>query len=113
MPLRVDLGYAFATFPVPPLDELAEAATIYLEPDRQAMTYPDSHGGAVGLLVYRATEEASIPLGGGKAALQRRYEGASWLVPAMIESIGEETPLYMDRTIQIQMPRWSATRPTA
>lgn len=51
MPLRVDLGYAFATFPVPPLDELAEAATIYLEPGRQAMTYPDSHGGAVGLLV--------------------------------------------------------------
>jgi 2-polyprenyl-6-methoxyphenol hydroxylase-like FAD-dependent oxidoreductase len=109
-PFRVDLGYAFATFPVPALGELADTATIYLEPGRQAMTYPDSRGEAVALLVYRAAEGASTPPPAGKAELLRRYKGAGWLVPAMIESIGEDTPLYMDTTTQIHMPRWSEGR---
>jgi 2-polyprenyl-6-methoxyphenol hydroxylase-like FAD-dependent oxidoreductase len=109
-PFRVNLGYAFATFPVPALGELVDSATIYLEPGRQAMTYPDSRGGAVALLVYRAAEGALLPPGGGKADLLRRYHGAGWLVPTMIESIGEDTPLYMDSTTQIHMPHWSEGR---
>jgi 2-polyprenyl-6-methoxyphenol hydroxylase-like FAD-dependent oxidoreductase len=107
---RADLGYAFATFPVPNLDQLADGATIYLEPNRQATVYPDGHGGAAALLVYRTTDPTTIPPEGRKAALQRHYQGAGWIVPAMLDSITESTPVYLDTMSQIRMPRWSEGR---
>ena len=106
------LGYYFATFPVPNLDHFEEGAIICLEPDRQATVYPDHHGGYTALLVYRAQDAGHIPATQRKELLEAHYAGAGWVIPQMIASITEETPVYLDSVTQIQMPRWSDGRIT-
>jgi 2-polyprenyl-6-methoxyphenol hydroxylase-like FAD-dependent oxidoreductase len=107
---RVNLGYAFATFPMPNLEQFADSAVIYLEPNRQVSVYPDGNGGVATLLVYRTRDPANIPPERRKAVLQRRYQDSGWIVPAIVDSIGEHTPLYLDTMSQIQVPRWSDGR---
>ena len=108
----VYLGYYFATFPVPNLDYFDEGAIIHLEQHRQATVYPDHHGGYSALLVYRAQDEGYIPSVRRKAALQTCYQDAGWVIPQMIDSITDTTPVYLDSVTQIQMPRWSDGRIT-
>jgi 2-polyprenyl-6-methoxyphenol hydroxylase-like FAD-dependent oxidoreductase len=107
---RVNLGYAFATFPVPNLEHFADSAVVYFEPNRQASVYPDGNGGAAALLVYRTKDPTTIPPERRKAALQHRYRDSGWIVPAIVDSVAERTPLYLDTMSQIQMPRWSDGR---
>lgn len=106
------LGYSFATFPVPNLDHFEEGTIIYLEPNRQATVYPDHHGGYTALLVYRAREAGQIAAAGRTAMLEAHYRGAGWVIPQMIGSITERTPVYLDSVTQICMPRWSDGRVT-
>lgn len=105
----VDLGYYFATFPVPNLDRFEEGAIIYQEPNRQATVYPDHHGGYTALLVYR-TPAAGAAAARPKAMLEACYQGAGWVIPQLIASISDTTPIYLDSVTQIQMPRWSEGR---
>jgi 2-polyprenyl-6-methoxyphenol hydroxylase-like FAD-dependent oxidoreductase len=108
----VYLGYYFATFPVPNLDHFEDGAIICLEPNRQATVFPDHHGGYTALLVYRAPDAGHIPTGQHKPMLESCYQGAGWVIPQMIASIGDDTPVYLDSVTQIQMPRWSDGRIT-
>ncbi len=103
----VYLGYYFATFPVPNLDHFEEGAIIYLEPNRQATIYPDHHGGFAALLTYRAQDAGSIAATQRKAMLEAHYQGASWVIPQVIDSITDATPVYLNSVTQIRMPRWS------
>jgi 2-polyprenyl-6-methoxyphenol hydroxylase-like FAD-dependent oxidoreductase len=104
------LGYYFATFPVPNLDHFEEGAIICLEPNRQATVYPDHHGGYTALLVYRAQDAGHVAAPQRKPMLEKYYAGAGWVIPQMIESITETTPVYLDSVTQIQMPCWSEGR---
>ena len=104
------LGYSFATFPVPNLDHFEEGGIIYLEPNRQATVYPDHHGGYTALLVYRAQDAGPVAAAQRKPILEAHYQGAGWVIPQMIASIGATTPVYLDSVTQIQMPRWSDGR---
>jgi 2-polyprenyl-6-methoxyphenol hydroxylase-like FAD-dependent oxidoreductase len=100
------LGYYFATFPVSNLDHFEQGAIIHLEQNRQATVYPDHRGGYSALLVFRAPDEGYIPFGRRKVALQTYYRGAGWVIPQMIDSISDSTPVYLDSVTQIRMPRW-------
>src|SRR5262249_8762552 len=104
------LGYYFATFPVPNLDHFEECAIICLEPTRQATVYPDHHGGYTALLVYRAQDAGHISSAERKSMLEAHYAGAGWVIPQMIASITDTTPVYLDSVTQIQMPCWSDGR---
>jgi 2-polyprenyl-6-methoxyphenol hydroxylase-like FAD-dependent oxidoreductase len=106
----VYLGYYFATFPVPNLDHFEEGASICLEPNRQATVYPDRHGGYTALLVYRAQNAGHISNAQCKPMLEAHYQGAGWVIPQMIDSITDTTPVYLDSVTQIQQPRWSDGR---
>jgi 2-polyprenyl-6-methoxyphenol hydroxylase-like FAD-dependent oxidoreductase len=106
----VYLGYYFATFAVPNLDHFEEGAIICLEPNRQATVYPDHHGGYTALLVYRAQDAGHIRADQRKPMLDAHYAGAGWVIPEMIASISDDTPVYLDSVTQIQMPRWSDGR---
>jgi 2-polyprenyl-6-methoxyphenol hydroxylase-like FAD-dependent oxidoreductase len=106
------LGYYFAAFPVPNLDHFEEGATIHLEPNRQATIFPDHHGGYIALLVFRAQDAGHIPGARCKAMLEAYYAGAGWIIPEMIASITDTTPIYLDSVTQIRMPRWSDGRVT-
>jgi 2-polyprenyl-6-methoxyphenol hydroxylase-like FAD-dependent oxidoreductase len=106
----VYLGYYFATFAVPNLDHFEDGAMIYLEPNRQATVYRDHHGGYVALLVYRAPDVGHITAAQRKPMLESSYQGAGWVIPQMIASITDSTPVYLDSVTQIQMPRWSDGR---
>jgi 2-polyprenyl-6-methoxyphenol hydroxylase-like FAD-dependent oxidoreductase len=106
------LGYYFAAFPVPNLDHFEEGAIIHLEPNRQATIFPDHHGGYIALLVYRAQDAGHIPGARCKAMLETHYQGAGWVIPQMIASITDTTPIYLDSVTQIRMPRWSDGRVT-
>jgi 2-polyprenyl-6-methoxyphenol hydroxylase-like FAD-dependent oxidoreductase len=106
----VYLGYYFATFPVPNLAHFEEGAIICLEPNRQATVYPDHHGGYTALLVYRAQDAGHITAVQRKPMLEAHYAGAGWVIPQMIDSITDTTPIYLDSVTQIQMPRWSDGR---
>jgi 2-polyprenyl-6-methoxyphenol hydroxylase-like FAD-dependent oxidoreductase len=108
----VYLGYYFATFPVPNLDHFEEGAIICLEPNRQATVYPDHHGGYTALLVYRAQDAGHVTAAQRKAMLEEHYAGAGWVIPQMIDSITDSTPVYLDSVTQIQMPHWSDGRIT-
>jgi len=108
----VYLGYYFATFPVPNLDHFEEGAIIYPEPNRQATVFPDHHGGSIALLVYRAQDAGHIAAAQRKAMLEAHYQGAGWVIPQMIASITDTTPVYLDSVTQIRMPRWSDRRVT-
>ena len=90
------LGYYFATFPVPNLDHFEDGAIICLEPNRQATVYPDCHGGYTALLVYRAQEAGRIAAAQCKPMLEAHYAGAGWVIPQMIASITDSTPVYLD-----------------
>lgn len=102
----VFLGYCFATFPVPNLDHFEEGAIIYLEPNRQATVYPDHHGGFTALLVFRAQDPGHVAAAQGKALLEEHYQGAGWVIPQIIASITDATPMYFDSVTQICMPQW-------
>jgi 2-polyprenyl-6-methoxyphenol hydroxylase-like FAD-dependent oxidoreductase len=104
------LGYYFATFPVPNLDHFDDGAIICLEPNRQATVYPDHHGGYTALLVYRAQDAGHIAGAERKPMLEAHYAGAGWVIPQMIASISDSTPVYLDSVTQIRMPRWSDGR---
>jgi 2-polyprenyl-6-methoxyphenol hydroxylase-like FAD-dependent oxidoreductase len=104
------LGYYFATFPVPNLDHFEDGAIICLEPNRQATVYPDHHGGYTALLVYRAQDAGHIAAAQRKSMLEEYYQGAGWVIPQMIASISDSTPVYLDSVTQIRMPRWSDGR---
>jgi len=106
------LGYYFATFPVPNLDHFEEGAIICPEPNRQATVYPDHDGGYTALLVYRAQDAGHIAAAQCKPMLEAHYAGAGWVIPQMIASISDTTPVYLDSVTQIQMPRWSEGRIT-
>jgi 2-polyprenyl-6-methoxyphenol hydroxylase-like FAD-dependent oxidoreductase len=106
------LGYYFATFPVPNLDHFEDGAIICLEPNRQATVYPDHHGGSVALLVYRAQDAGHVGAAQRKPMLETHYQGAGWVIPQMIDSITDTTPVYLDSVTQIRMPRWSDGRIT-
>jgi 2-polyprenyl-6-methoxyphenol hydroxylase-like FAD-dependent oxidoreductase len=97
---------------VPNLDHFEEGAIICLEPDRQATVYPDHHGGYTALLVYRAQDAGHIAAAQRKPMLEAHYAGAGWVIPQMIASISDTTPVYLDSVTQIQMPRWSGGRIT-
>jgi 2-polyprenyl-6-methoxyphenol hydroxylase-like FAD-dependent oxidoreductase len=106
------LGYYFATFPVPNLDHFEEGAIICLEPNRQATVFPDHHGGYVALLVYRAQDAGHIAAAQRKPMLEQYYQGAGWVIPQLIDSISDSTPIYLDSVTQIRMPHWSQERIT-
>jgi 2-polyprenyl-6-methoxyphenol hydroxylase-like FAD-dependent oxidoreductase len=106
------LGYYFAAFPVPNLDHFEEGAIIYLEANRQATIFPDHHGGYTALLVFRAQDAGHIHPAERKPMLEAHYQGAGWIIPQLIASITEETPIYLDSITQIRMPRWSDGRVT-
>jgi 2-polyprenyl-6-methoxyphenol hydroxylase-like FAD-dependent oxidoreductase len=106
------LGYYFATFAVPNLDHFEEGAIICPEPKRQVTVYPDHRGGYTALLVYSAQDAGYIAAAQRKAMLEAHYQGAGWVIPQMIDSIGADTPVYLDSVTQIQMPRWSDGRIT-
>ncbi len=106
------LGYYFATFPVPNLDHFEEGALICLEPNRQATVYPDHHGGYTALLVYHAPDAGHVAAAQRKPMLEAHYQGAGWVIPQMIASISDSTPIYLDTVTQICMPRWSDGRVT-
>lgn len=108
----VYLGYYFATFPVPNLDHFEEGAIICLEPNRQATVFPDHHGGYVALLVYRAPDAGHIAAAQRKPMLEHHYLGAGWVIPQLIASISDSTPIYLDSVTQIRMPHWSDGRIT-
>lgn len=108
----VYLGYYFATFPAPNLDDFEDGAMICLEPNRQATVYPDHHGGYTALLVYRAQDAGHIAAAQRKPMLEEYYQGAGWVIPQMIASITDSTPVYLDSVTQIRMPRWSDGRIT-
>jgi 2-polyprenyl-6-methoxyphenol hydroxylase-like FAD-dependent oxidoreductase len=108
----VYLGYYFATFPVPDLDHFEDGAILCLEPNRQATVYPDHRGGYAALLVFRARDAGHVAAAQRKAMLEAHYQGAGWVIPQMIDSITEETPVYLDSVTQIHMPRWSDGRVT-
>lgn len=108
----VYLGYYFAAFPVPNLDHFEEGAIIHLEENRQATVYPDRHGGYSAVLVYRARNAGHIVTTQRKAMLDEYYQGAGWVIPQMIDSITNTTPVYLDSVTQIRMPRWSHGRIT-
>jgi 2-polyprenyl-6-methoxyphenol hydroxylase-like FAD-dependent oxidoreductase len=108
----VYLGYYFATFPVPNLGHFEDGAIIYLEPNRQATVYPDHNGGYTALLVYRAQDAGHIAADQRKAMLEQHYQGAGWVLPQIIASIGKTTPVYLDSVTQIVAPRWSDGRVT-
>ncbi|HEU5086283.1 MAG TPA: FAD-dependent monooxygenase, partial [Roseiflexaceae bacterium] len=98
----VYLGYYFATFPAPRLDQLEDGALIYLEPNRQATIFPYRQGGHTALLVYRAPDAGQIPGAQRKATLEAHYQGAGWVIPQLIASISDDTPLYFDSVTQIR-----------
>ncbi len=104
------LGYYFATFPVPNLDHFEEGAIICPAPNRQLTVYPDRHGGYTALLVYRAPDVGHVQAGQRKPMLEEHYAGAGWIIPQMIASITDTTPVYLDSVTQIRMPRWSDGR---
>jgi 2-polyprenyl-6-methoxyphenol hydroxylase-like FAD-dependent oxidoreductase len=104
------LGYYFAAFPVPNLDHFEDGAIIHLEQNRQAMVYPDNRGGYTALLVFRAEQAGQVAPARRKAMLAGHYRGAGWVIPQMIDSIGDTTPVYLDSMTQIRMPRWSEGR---
>ncbi|MEP7187774.1 MAG: FAD-dependent monooxygenase [Roseiflexaceae bacterium] len=106
------LGYYFATFPVPNLDHFEDGAIIYMEPNRQATIFPDHHGGYIALLVYRAQDTGHIHAAQRKPMLESSYQGAGWVIPQMLDSITDTTPIYLDSVTQIKMPRWSDGRVT-
>jgi 2-polyprenyl-6-methoxyphenol hydroxylase-like FAD-dependent oxidoreductase len=106
------LGYYFATFPVPNLDHFEDGAIICLEPNRQATIFPDHHGGYCALLVYRSPDAGHISGARRKAMLEAYYQGAGWVIPQLIASIRDSTPVYMDSVTQIRMPHWSHGRIT-
>jgi len=47
-----------------------------------------------------------------KPMLDAHYQGAGWVIPQLIASITDTTPVYLDSVTQIQMPRWSDGRIT-
>jgi 2-polyprenyl-6-methoxyphenol hydroxylase-like FAD-dependent oxidoreductase len=108
----VYLDYYFATFPAPHLECFEDGAMIYLEPNRQATVYPDHPHGYTALLVYRAQDAGHIPTVQRKTMLEKYYQGAGWVILQIIDSIVEDTPVYLDSVTQIQMPHWSDGRIT-
>jgi 2-polyprenyl-6-methoxyphenol hydroxylase-like FAD-dependent oxidoreductase len=100
------LGYYAAAFPVPNLDHFEAGFVNELEPDRQAGAYPAGDGTYSALLVYRTANTGFIPHARRKATLQGQYQDAGWVVPELIDSIAENTPVYLDTVTQIRMPRW-------
>lgn len=104
------MGYYFATFFLPKLEEFEESACMHLDRDRQAMVYPDGRGGYVALLVFRAPDQGVIPVGQRKAFIERYYRGSGWVIPDMIASLRDDSTLYLDALSQIEMPTWARGR---
>jgi 2-polyprenyl-6-methoxyphenol hydroxylase-like FAD-dependent oxidoreductase len=106
------LGYYFATFIVPRLEGMEDGALMYQEPTRQVTIFPYRQKGHTALLAYRATDAGHIPNAQCKAMLEAHYQGAGWIIPQLIDSIADDTPLYFDSVTQIRMPRWTEGRVT-
>jgi 2-polyprenyl-6-methoxyphenol hydroxylase-like FAD-dependent oxidoreductase len=104
------LGYYAAAFPVPDLDHFEDSYVTHLEPNRQAGAYPADHKHYTALLVYRAPDSGPISHVQRKVTLRSHYQDAGWVIPAMIDSITDVTPVYLDTVTQIRMPRWSDGR---
>ncbi|ABX04106.1 MAG TPA: hypothetical protein DEF47_00050 [Herpetosiphon sp.] len=104
------LGYTFATFKVPQLENYGANATMLIEPQRQATIYPDRRGGFLMMLAYRSQQTQLPAPDQRKAMLQTEYRNAGWLVPQLIDSINQQSAFYCDVISQIRMPRWSQGR---
>ncbi len=79
-------------------------------PSRQAGVLNLGDGDSLALFVYAHEHNAYIPRAERKALLREKFGEMGSIIPASIESIDEDTALYLDTVTQIDMPKWRTRR---
>ncbi len=105
------LGYCFAVFELPNFGHDIEDGLVgYIEPNRQITVYRLENNQLLAFFIYKADNEGYIPPDKRKATLLAHYKNSGWLVPDILDSITDTTPIYLDSVTQIIMPTWSDNR---
>ena len=106
------LGFKIAAFDLPgyrPREELI--ARLYTEVGFQVTTVPRHDDQTMFALTF-LDDGAEVPEGRAEqeALLHRRFAGAGWEVPHILEQLSRAPSLYLDRVSQIRMASWTQGR---
>jgi 2-polyprenyl-6-methoxyphenol hydroxylase-like FAD-dependent oxidoreductase len=107
----VPLGYTVAAFEVSryrPRDD--DAYVVYAEPGRQIMRFA-MRDDRTGFLVVLSGDPGELPTADAQRAyIEQRCAGMAWEAQPILAAMRTCDEVYVDRVVQIRMPRWSRGR---
>jgi len=104
-----NLGYQFAIFYTPCLDETLEKGfNMYVEPGQQIAIMAVEENRWMVMATYRSDDP--VPHHDRHLALKDHLGGMGWLAPKIMTYVDADTSIFMDTVTQIRMPNWSANR---
>lgn len=104
------LGYFVAAFGLPLAPEIRGRFALYEEADRVAGFNALTADRMDALLVFRTADRGHVPAPERLPLLRTWYAGAGWATARVLRDLPDDTPIYLDSTTQIVLPRWSAGR---
>ncbi len=109
---RRQLGISIAYFSIDRAASDDQWWNWYNAPEGRSVTLrPDNVGRTRATLSFRSDPVGtSMPDADAKALLTRRFHGAGWQTPRMIDELARVDDLYLDDIGQIRMSRWSSGR---
>jgi hypothetical protein len=79
-------------------------------PVRTAVVANRGAGHSAALLTYRSTDPAGDLADGPYPALTRAYRDSGWLLPELLDQLGQAESVYFDSVTQVRADHWSRGR---
>jgi 2-polyprenyl-6-methoxyphenol hydroxylase-like FAD-dependent oxidoreductase len=79
-------------------------------PVRTAVVANRGAGHSAALLIYRSTDPAGDLADGPYPALTRAYRDSGWLLPELLDQLGQAESVYFDSVTQVRADHWSRGR---
>jgi len=106
------LGVYGAIFTMPNTFGLLRTGLMYSEP-RRCVTVGSPHGTeAIVSLMFTDPPSTDIPreTGAQRELVRRKFAGAGWRVPELLEAMDSAADFWFDETMQVHLGRWSHGR---